>query len=484
MATHPAPSPTPIYRIVHFDCLNVILTRGALHAPNMTPNDGLVYRTIHDANVQASRRLHPVPCGPRGNIHDYVPFYFGERSVMLYKISRGSVPGYTEGQEPIVYLVTGAQDVKASGAPFVFADGHGLPMIKLARGNLLTAEADALVNTVNCVGFMGKGIALQFKQAFPENYKHYEQVCARGGVVPGKMMIHDNGGLVMPRWIINFPTKRHWKGKSRIEDIESGLRALVSDVTRLGIRSIAVPPLGCGLGGLEWSQVRPLIEGAFAEVPQVEVLLYEPAGAPAAKSMPVRTERPKMTPARALFIKLMDAYSALDYSRTLLEVQKLAYFLQVAGQPLRLRYEAGHYGPYADNLNKVLEAMEGHFIRGYGDSQKPGAEIELLPGSVEEADEFLAEDKDAVSRLERVSALIEGFETPYGMELLATVHWVATAPSPGSKSAAGTASEATTYVHAWNPRKQSVFNPAHVQAAWSRLEEAGWIPQPRTFGSL
>ena len=253
-------------------------------------------------------------------------------------------------------------------------------MIEIAEGNLLTAEVDALVNTVNCVGFMGKGIALQFKQAFPANFKSYEAACAADEVVPGKMHIHDNGGLVNPRWIINFPTKRHWKGNSRLEDVASGLTALVSDVQRLGIQSIAVPPLGCGLGGLDWAVVRPMIEKAFEALPNVHVKLFEPAGAPQPKSMPVRTERPKMTPARALFVKLMEAYSALDYSRTLLEVQKLAYFLQSAGQPLRLRYQASHYGPYADNLNKVLEVMEGHFVRGYGDSQKPVQKLSYCQG--------------------------------------------------------------------------------------------------------
>lgn len=348
-------------------------------------------------------------------------------------------------------------------------------MIEIARGNLLTAEAEALVNTVNCVGFMGKGIALQFKQAFPANFKAYQAACAAGEVVPGRMLTHDNGGLVNPRWIINFPTKRHWRGKSRLEDVTAGLTALIADVKRLGIRSIAVPPLGCGLGGLNWAVVRPMIEKAFDVLPDVRVLLFEPAGAPDAKAMPVHTGRPKMTPARALFVKLMDAYSALDYSRTLLEVQKLAYFLQAAGQPLRLRYEAGHYGPYADNLNKVLEAMEGHFVRGYGDSQKPDAQIELLPGAVGEAETFLADDEASKHRLQRVADLIEGFETPYGMELLASVHWVAQLPSPGSTERAADAEQAITHVHAWNPRKCSVFRPEHIRVAWSRLAEAGWM---------
>jgi O-acetyl-ADP-ribose deacetylase (regulator of RNase III) len=243
-------------------------------------------------------------------------------------------------------------------------------MITITNGNLLQADAEALVNTVNCVGFMGKGIALQFKQAFPANNKLYEATCRAGEVEPGKMLIHDNGGLRKPHYIINFPTKRHWRGNSRIEDIELGLKALVAEVKRLSIRSIAVPPLGCGFGGLEWGLVRPMIEQAFAELPEVRVLLFEPKGAPPAKEMPIGTNRPKITPSRALFIRLMSAYATLDYSQTLLEVQKLAYFLQEAGEPLRLKYEAGMYGPFAANLYKVLEVMEGHYIRGYGSSQR------------------------------------------------------------------------------------------------------------------
>ena len=349
-------------------------------------------------------------------------------------------------------------------------------MIEIAKGNLLTADAEALVNTVNCVGFMGKGIALQFKQAFPANFKTYERACKADEMVPGRMLVHDNGGLVNPRWIINFPTKRHWRGKSRIEDIESGLTALVAEVQRLGIDSIAVPPLGCGLGGLDWRVVRPMIEAAFARLPDVRVLLFEPSGAPQAKSMPVGTKRPNITQARALFIRLMDAYAALDYSRTLLEVQKLAYFLQGAGEPLRLRYEAGHYGPYAANLNKVLEVMEGHFIRGYGDSQKPDAEIELLPGAVDTATAFLADKPESRQRLEQVVELIEGFETPYGMELLASVHWVAHHASNGFAKPAASSAEAGERLRGWNARKARLFKPEHVAVAWQQLDGAGWLP--------
>lgn len=347
-------------------------------------------------------------------------------------------------------------------------------MIDIARGNILEADAEALVNTVNCDGFMGKGIALQFKQAFPANFKAYEAACHAGEVVPGQMFFFDNGRLINPRYVINFPTKRHWRGKSRIADIRSGLKALIADVRRLDVHSIAVPPLGCGLGGLDWREVRPMIEKAFSELPDVHVLLFEPVGTPDAKAMPVGTARPRMTPARALFIKLMDAYAALEYSRTLLEVQKLAYFLHEVGEPLRLKYEPGHYGPYATNLNKVLEVLEGHFIRGYGDSQKPNAEIELLPGAVEEATSFLDGKSESLIRLKRVAQLIEGFETPYGMELLAAVHWVAHRGGPKSSAPASGPDAAIEQIHAWNPRKQQVFKPEHIRVAWSHLVQENW----------
>ncbi len=344
-------------------------------------------------------------------------------------------------------------------------------MIELTHGNILEVDSEALVNTVNCDGYMGKGIALQFKQAYPENFRAYEQACHAEEVKPGRMFVFETGMMVNPKYIINFPTKRHWRGASRIADIRAGLKALVEEVKRLDIRSIALPPLGCGNGLLSWWEVRPMIEKALEEVPDVHVLLFEPRGAPDAKAMPVRTKRPNMTAGRALVIELMKQYAALGYSRTLLEIQKLAYLLQEAGEPLKLRYEAGLFGPYAANLNKVLERIEGHFIRGYGDSQRPETEIELLPGSVEEAEAFLAKRPNSNARLQRVAELIAGFETPYGMELLSTVHWVAKHARPPAKSG----DEAVAAVHAWSDRKRQMFKPDHIRVAWQRLQEQGWL---------
>ena len=208
---------------------------------------------------------------------------------------------------------------------------RGEKMIEPTHGNILKDDAEALVNTVNCVGVMGKGIALQFKKAFPENFKAYETACRRKEVKPGHMFVFETGQMFNPRYIVNFPTKRHWRGKSRYEDIESGLEALVREVRQRKIRSIAIPPLGSGLGGLQWRKVKAMIEEAFKNLPDVRVKLYEPKGSPDAADMPVRTVKPKMTVARALLIKLMKQYTRFAYRLTLLEIQKLAYFLQESG---------------------------------------------------------------------------------------------------------------------------------------------------------
>lgn len=346
-------------------------------------------------------------------------------------------------------------------------------MIEITRGNILEADAEALVNTVNCVGYMGKGIALQFKKAFPKNFAAYERACRAKDIRLGEMFVFETGSMWNPRYIINFPTKRHWLGKSRLEDIEAGLQALVDVVKKLGISSVAVPPLGCGLGGLDWRTVRPMIEKELARLLEVRVLLFEPVGTPDAKTMPVRTQRPRMTEARALYIMLMREYTELAYRLTLLEIQKLAYFLQEAGEPLRLNYQAHLYGPYAHNLNKVLEILEGHYIRGYGDTQKPDVEIELLPGAVEKANEFLKNHEDSLTHLMRVAELIDGFQTPYGMELLSSVHWV----TKHIENPARNVDDAIKRIHNWNERKR-MFRAEHIRLAWGRLAENGWVPQP------
>ncbi len=343
-------------------------------------------------------------------------------------------------------------------------------MIEYKTGNILTEDAEAIINTVNCVGVMGRGIALQFKKAFPENFKAYAAACKREEVQPGRMFVFDMGGLTNPRYIINFPTKRHWRGKSRIEDIESGLAALATEIRERGIRSIAIPPLGSGLGGLDWAEVRQRIERTLSSMDDVRIIIFEPKGAPAADKMVRNREVPNMTPGRAALVELMHRYlgGLLDPFVTLLEVHKLMYFMQEAGEPLKLRYQKAPYGPYAENLRHVLNAIEGHLVSGYADGgDAPDKPLQLVPGAIEDATEFLSEHAETRQRFEQVTKLVEGFESPFGLELLATVHWVM------KHEQAGSVEEVVSRIHAWNERKLQ-FTPRQIGLAVDVLSQKGW----------
>ncbi len=340
-------------------------------------------------------------------------------------------------------------------------------MIEYVQGDILQADAEALVNTVNCVGVMGRGIALQFKNAYPANFAEYKHACDRGDVVPGRMLIYRTGALTNPKYIINFPTKRHWKGKSRLEDIESGLDALAGDIKALGIASIAIPPLGSGLGGLPWEQVRQLIQQKIGTLEHVTVLVYEPGDVQVkTKSLNV----PHLTASRAITIKLIDRYlqGLMDPFVSLLEVQKLMYFMQVSGEPLQLTYEKGSYGPYAPNLRHVLNTLEGHYISGYGDGgDDPKKPLRLIPGAVKDADEYLQKnDVRTIVHLDKVSELVNGFETSFGLELLATVHWLLATEEIQDDE------ELIRTVHAWNSRKQR-FTPHQILQARNQLATSG-----------
>jgi len=352
-------------------------------------------------------------------------------------------------------------------------------VLEFARGNLFEADVQALVNTVNTVGVMGKGIALQFSRQFPEIVPIYEAACKAGSLVVGAVQtirLSLLTGMDGPEYIINFPTKKHWKGDSKLEYIEAGLQSLREELKNNEIKSIAIPPLGCGLGGLEWPEVRKLIVDELSDLHDVRVVVYEPTGTPAAKAMKAVATKPKMTPGRAALLGLMQRYMIplMDDAVTLLELHKLMYFMQEAGEQLRLEFVKGKYGPYATNLRHVLNAIEGHFLTGFGDaSEEPGKSLEPLPGALMKAEAYLHEKSRAetLGRFQRVEDLMEGFETAYGLELIGSVHWVGKhEPAP-----ARTADEATELVHAWNDRKRASFPKEHVEVAWTRLKAEGWL---------
>ena len=344
-------------------------------------------------------------------------------------------------------------------------------MIEYKSGDLFTEDAEALVNTVNCVGIMGRGVALQFKRAFPENFNACAVRCKRNEIQPGRMFVFETGQLGNPRYIINFPTKRHWRGKSRIDDIESGLVSLSEEIRARGIRSIAIPPLGSGLGGLSWPEVRVRMEAALKGFDYVKIAIFEPGGSPEYERAGRSRGVPEMTAGRAALIGLMDRYlrALLDPFATLLEAHKLMYFMQAAGEPLKLTFVKGHHGPYAENLRHVLNTIEGHFVSGYLDGgDDPCKELKLVPDALEDALTFLRKTPETRVRFERVSDLVEGFESPFGLELLSTVHWTA------EREQARSFGELADLTYAWNEKK-SRFSRRQLVIAVKVLSKKNWI---------
>jgi len=339
-------------------------------------------------------------------------------------------------------------------------------MIVEDTGNIITSEAEALVNTVNTVGVMGKGIALQFKRAFPDNFRAYEKACRRGEVHIGKMFVTYTG-VFSPRLIINFPTKVHWRSNASISHIESGLVDLVRVVKQENIQSIAIPPLGCGLGGLRWEDVRPLIEAAFRNLTDVEVVLYEP-GSKGSLSSITRTPKPAMTTWLAALVVLIEKYAELGFEATHLEAQKLMYFLAVVEAPISARFAKGDYGPYDQGMRHALIGIDGHYLSGFGDGKRLDS-VALLPNAANEAHACLDSNPAIYESVERVASLIEGFESPYGLELLATVHWVV------SNEKAITDEEIIAKAHNWNPRKAKTLDSSHIRIAADQLRRLGWI---------
>ena len=337
-------------------------------------------------------------------------------------------------------------------------------------GDLLGEQADALVNTVNCVGVMGRGVALQFKNKFPENNKQYVVACKKGLVRPGKMFVTSNG-LLGPRWIINFPTKRHWRHPSRMVDIELGLNDLISQIEKLGIRSVALPPLGCGLGGLDWRVVREVIERKLASLPDVQFRVFEPNGAQAHETIEQRT--PTMTVGRAVLLLLSDRYmkeSMVDFDFTLLALHKLLYFVQAAGFGLKLKYEKAPAGPFAVNLGNVLKHIEGHYVLGYNDGgDSPLKVLRLVDDAVVKANAFLVNGNIvAEDYIDRVLALVGPNGDAAWLELLSSVHWLC------HEDQVATSNDAFAKLWEWNDRKRR-FTHRQVDFAFERLKQQGWV---------
>lgn len=340
-------------------------------------------------------------------------------------------------------------------------------MITFKKGDILKSGAEVLVNSVNLQGVMGKGVALAFKKTFPQNYKEYVKACKEKTIDIGKIFVTQTS-LLSPRFIINFPTKEHWRNPSKLEFIEEGLKDLVRWLSEHDVRSIALPPLGSGLGKLDWKIVKLLLVKYLRKLPStIEVLIYEPSNefkkAPAAQI----EQLAKITPARVMLLYLLKQYKTMGNEINLLVVQKLSYFLQRFGEPLRLRFDKGWYGPYAYNLLPVLERMNGSYLQYTSTSIKPETIIKLKPEKFPNLDFYFEKTltKEQKNRVEKVLKFIDGFESPFGLELLATVDFIL------QKEKDQSVHDILSNIQNWTKRKKEIIKPYHVEVALTRIQQ-------------
>jgi len=355
-------------------------------------------------------------------------------------------------------------------------------MIKYTQGNLLEADVDVLVNTVNTVGVMGKGIALMFKERFSENFRLYSTACKEKKVHTGKMFVTKVNELDGPKWIINFPTKEHWRAPAKMLWIVDGLADLRNFLLKNGIRSVAIPPLGAGNGGLKWEDVRIEIEKALGDLDDIEIIVY----APTEKYLNVakREGVEKLTPARALIAELVRRYWVLGMECSLLEIQKLAWFLErgiknfAPDNPLDLKFKAHKYGPYANRLDHLLNNLDGSYLHCDKRIADAGP-LDVIWFDMDRTSFIVAyiksEAKSYNNALERITSLIDGFESPFGMELLATVDWLLEEEKVEPNLAA-----VREGLRRWpagaGERKAKLFDDNSIQMALSRLQAWQEVP--------
>lgn len=342
--------------------------------------------------------------------------------------------------------------------------------MKFVKGNLLESSAEALVNTVNTVGVMGKGIALQFKETFPNNFKAYVEMCRRKALVPGKLLLFREETKEGQKVIINFPTKTNWQLPSRYEYIEAGLKELVEIINREHIQSIALPPLGCGNGGLQWEKVKPMMQEYLSSLNNVDVFIYEPDAAIKAHLRRQSDRDSKLTPARAMLLHALYHYEAQGETINLFVANKLAYLLQRLGASnfKKLRFEAHLYGPYSVGVEHMLYHINGKYLKGLEQRDVKAFEtLELQYENAEAVGAFVEKDLEAEQRqiLDALFSLISGFETAFSLELLATVDFIRQ-----QQNAADVTAILNT-VGNWSARKKKMFQRHYVEIAAQHLQE-------------
>lgn len=341
-------------------------------------------------------------------------------------------------------------------------------MIHYVTGDLLASDTQALVNTVNTVGIMGKGIALQFKKLFPNNFKEYARLCKAGEVEIGRLLVTEEETTFSgKKIIINFPTKTDWRKPSEYNYIEEGLQELVRVITQRNITSIALPPLGAGNGGLDWSRVKTLMEKYLADVP-ADVFIYEPN---AAIQEVMRQERVKLTPARAMLLYVLFDLVRNGEFVSEFAAEKVAYFLQRFGaqDAFKLDFQPNFYGPYSGKVKHVLYYLNGSYISGYSaKDRKPFEELSLAMEAEADVHQYLSrpENEQYLEVAERTKAFLSGFYSSFSLELLSSVDYIV------QHTGAVTPEAVQTQLNSWSNRKKTLFsNPHFLNIAFGHLQQ-------------
>jgi O-acetyl-ADP-ribose deacetylase (regulator of RNase III) len=345
-------------------------------------------------------------------------------------------------------------------------------MIRYIEGDLLSSDAQALVNTVNTVGVMGKGIALQFKERFPNNLNIYLSACKSNEMQPGKLLVTEEITMTgEKKVIINFPTKKDWKHKSKYEYIEEGLKDLVKVINERNIKSVAIPPLGCGNGGLDWGEVKNLMEKYLTQLSNVEISIFEPNES--IKEILKQQDANKeviLTPARAMLLYSMFYYESLGENSSLFVANKLAYLMQRLGERSfsKLNFTASHYGPYCIGVDHVVHALNGKYLKGLEQMKLTAFEpIELQYDRMKEISEYVRKELKSEQKdiLKKLVELINGFQSSLSLEILASVDFVKK-DNPGISKA-----EAIQKIQVWSRRKRNLFKEKYIIIAYDHLEE-------------
>ena len=339
--------------------------------------------------------------------------------------------------------------------------------MKYITGNLLEAKTDALVNTVNTVGVMGKGIALQFKERFPINFKIYASECKAKRVEVGKMLVVKDNSLEGEKLIINFPTKTEWFKKSQYNYIEEGLIDLVNVIKEFKIKSIAIPPLGSGNGGLKWSNVKELMNKYLGGIEGVEIIIYEPNDA--VKEILQKQEQKvvELKPGRAMLLYALFEYEKLGEIATVFAANKLAYFIQRSGENLRLQFVPFTYGPYAQAIDKVLYHLNNKYLNGLEQmSAKPFEPLKLNYALYTEVQDYVRKNltPEQHMRLKNVFQLIDGFESSLSLEILSSIDFLL------SENPKLNTDELLLKIKSWNARKKELIDKEQIEIALLRLK--------------